>query len=157
MSYIRHKIVLTLCLPTPTLQGEQGFAGYLTAGSYLVLILGFDRLLHAQGHSAPCCCLMRSRFRFARPSASDASETHHSRSPAPCSGQRCRPCLALQHRFPAWRFRRNALCGLSSLQHQLEVRRNSEFRRVSQRFAERAYRMAFSLASNASSWRILNG
>ena len=34
---------------------------------------------------------------------------------------------------------------------------NSEFRRVSQRFAEGAYRMAFSLASNASSWRFLNG
>ncbi|CAG9195445.1 hypothetical protein PSAB6_160041 [Paraburkholderia sabiae] len=30
MSYIRHKILLTLCRPTPTLLVEQGFAGCAT-------------------------------------------------------------------------------------------------------------------------------
>src|SRR3954447_18463906 len=51
VSYIRHKIMLTLPLPTPTLLVEQGFAGVLTA----LRCIRFGSAATHRSHSAPCC------------------------------------------------------------------------------------------------------
>lgn len=151
MSYIRHKIMLTLCLTTPTLLVEQGFAGFLAAVLHCAM----------QRRSAPAATLhhavpTQSRFRFAA-----IRLVRRLPKRAVCrSPHRAAATGANLPRFPPV----VQVSGMAVLpQRAAQPRKitrpyaNSEFRRVSQRFAERAYRMAFSLASNASSWRFLNG
>lgn len=170
--------MLTLSLSTPTLLVEQGFAGFSAAASRL-----FDRSATTLRQPyAPCSSLAvhaQFKFRFAAirwpddrrnslfsgarivqrlPGASTSrSRPLEKRRTAPSAARRGAPVARrLAVRFPAWRACRSAPPGLG----QCLITgpdANSEFRRVSSRFAERAYRMAFSLASNVSSWRFLNG
>ena len=64
VSYIRHKIMLTLCLTAPTLLVEQGFAGFL-GGCPVQLREAPAAILH---HAVPT----QFRFRFAAIRWSDA-------------------------------------------------------------------------------------
>jgi hypothetical protein len=172
--------MLTLRLTTPTLPVEQGFAGFSAA----VLHDAMQRrnvpaaTLH---HAVP----MQSRFRFAAIRWSDACRNAlfggaRTVQRLPGANLLCSPPsqenTGPRRGFFAARrasreapgfwghtsctgFRHGGLAAARRTASAYFSRRHatSEFRRVSQRFAERAYRMAFSLASNASSWRFLNG
>ncbi len=82
VSYIRHKIRLTLRLPTPTLLVEQGFAGFF-GGCDLHLFRS------AATHRQPLCTMLFPRSPgFDSPPfvGQTLAETRCLQEPAPCSG-----------------------------------------------------------------------
>ena len=125
VSYIRHKIMLTLCVTTSTLLVEQGFAGFSTAVRRSVATLRQPlrtmQFPRSSGFDSPPF------------SGQTLAETRCLQEPAPCRRlPQAPPCSApAQYSFPAWRSCRNAPPGPGRLRGRTRTVNSAVFHNAS--------------------------